>query len=146
MSNTDVIKKIVIDYTDYKSERHKRSVIPMSIFHGTTEYHTKPQWFLVAFDIAKYEIQTFAMKDIHSWIETLEEENNALTTDAISKLTSPPPVDEISFIGNLNEPGFKMIVKTTSSDLDLPFIDSDGNLRETLVFSPDVIQKQDHEK
>lgn len=64
MNNTHVS----IDYTNYRGERGIRTVVPERIWFGSTEYHTKPQWLMDAFDVEKQSSRTFAMQDIHQWL------------------------------------------------------------------------------
>jgi predicted DNA-binding transcriptional regulator YafY len=66
------MKRVEIEYTNYKGERGRRIILPSTIFYGTTPWHTEPQWLLSALDIMKDEMRDFALKDIHIWepIET----------------------------------------------------------------------------
>ena len=68
MSGTDV----VIDYTNHRGERAKRTIRPEAVagrivWFGSTEHHRESQWLLSAWDYSKQAMRTFAMKDIHSW-------------------------------------------------------------------------------
>lgn len=63
----DVTRTIDIDYTNWRGVRATRSILPLHIYFGSTEYHTEPQWILKAVDVAKNEERHFAMKDIHSF-------------------------------------------------------------------------------
>lgn len=59
--------RVVIDYTNWRGERSKRTIEPFSIRFGSTEWHKEDQWLLMAWtDKGRRE---FAMKDIHSWKE-----------------------------------------------------------------------------
>lgn len=60
-------KSVEIDYTNWKGERFIRRIVPIRIFFGSNEWHTKPQWLIEANDLEKNAPRTFAMKDIHSW-------------------------------------------------------------------------------
>ena len=60
-------KKVIIDYTNWKGERGKRTVTPRIWFWGSTNYHPDNQWLMNAFDEDKQAERTFAMRDIHSW-------------------------------------------------------------------------------
>ena len=64
---TDYSGHVIIDYTNYRGERSTRRIRPNELVFGQNAYHTTPQWLLVAVDIKKNAIRTFAMKDIHSW-------------------------------------------------------------------------------
>jgi predicted DNA-binding transcriptional regulator YafY len=58
---------VIIDYTNYRGERTLRAVTPKSIEFSSNEWHSKPQWLLMAFDHEKQADRTFAMEMIHSW-------------------------------------------------------------------------------
>ncbi len=60
-------KVVIIDYTNYRGERSERRILPSSMAHTSNQWHREPQWLLTAMDLAKGELRTFAMKDIHSW-------------------------------------------------------------------------------
>lgn len=60
--------KVVIDYTNWKGARSKRTIIPISIRYGTSPFHNeRDQWLLHAIDVDKLEEREFAMGNIHSW-------------------------------------------------------------------------------
>jgi hypothetical protein len=58
---------VLIDYTNHRGERAIRRIIPVSIRYATSEWHTRPQWLLIAFDLDKRAHRSFALKDVHSW-------------------------------------------------------------------------------
>ena len=58
---------VIIDYTNWRGERRKRTIIPMAVYWSKNEYHPEPQWLLRALDWEKREIRDFAMTGIHSW-------------------------------------------------------------------------------
>lgn len=62
-------KAIYIDYTNWRGERSIRRIIPTKagLEWASNEYHPEKQWLLVALDVDKDAIRTFAMKDIHRW-------------------------------------------------------------------------------
>lgn len=64
----DKNKIITIDYTNYRGERGKRSIIPQKIFFDSNEWHREKQWLLEAHDVEKNQIRFFSIKDIHQWI------------------------------------------------------------------------------
>ncbi len=64
---------VKIDYTNWKGIRSVRTIMPMELYWGSSEFHTLPCWLLEAEDLEKMAIRTFAMKDIHSWEELLPE-------------------------------------------------------------------------
>jgi len=42
--------------------------MPQDVFYGTTKWHKEKQWLLVAFDLDKDSLRTFAMTNIISWV------------------------------------------------------------------------------
>ena len=59
---------LVFIYKNYKGSISERSVLPSSSFYGITAYHTRPQWFLHAWDIEKKAYRDFAMQDIQRFM------------------------------------------------------------------------------
>lgn len=51
-------------YKNWKGETRERSVQPIKIWFGKTEFHPEEQWFLKAKDLEKNEERDFALKDI----------------------------------------------------------------------------------
>ena len=62
---------VVIDYTNYRGERAKRKIRPISIKFGSNQWHAEPQWLMDALDLDKNEVRTFAMRDIHETIAVI---------------------------------------------------------------------------
>jgi len=58
---------VVIDYTNWKGDRRKRTIIPHRVDFENTEWHPVTQWLLEAVDCEDGKLKQFAMKDIHSW-------------------------------------------------------------------------------
>ncbi|XHE14388.1 hypothetical protein PCC82_06540 [Agrobacterium deltaense] len=52
-------------YRNYRGEVSVRTVRPLNIYFGSTEWHPEPQWLLAATDIEKGERRDFAIKDIN---------------------------------------------------------------------------------
>lgn len=60
--------EVVIDYTNHRGVRERRSVMPRAIFFGTSEFHPGPaQWFLSAYALDRRAERVFAMRGIHEW-------------------------------------------------------------------------------
>lgn len=60
---------VIIDYTNWRGKRSCRLIRPIKIWLGTTDFHTShQQWFLLAEDLVKKEHRSFAMEDIHRWL------------------------------------------------------------------------------
>jgi hypothetical protein len=69
---TDQRKQVDIDYINWRGERAKRRIEPITgqLVFNYNSYHSTPCWLLLALDISgDGTIKTFAMKQIHSWIE-----------------------------------------------------------------------------
>lgn len=58
---------VQIIYTNWKGETAKRTIKPIELWYGATEYHREAQWLLRALDIEKDDVRNFAMKDIEEW-------------------------------------------------------------------------------
>lgn len=64
LTGFDAEAPLTFVYRNWRGEEARRSVLPLYVWHGTTEWHTDPQWFLRAVDIDKGAQRDFAMKDI----------------------------------------------------------------------------------
>ena len=58
---------VTIIYTNWKGVRAERTIKPMQLWFGKTEFHPTEQWLLMAVDVEKDEQRNFAMADIESW-------------------------------------------------------------------------------
>lgn len=61
---------VMIDYTNHAGVRSIREIVPLiqnALRFGSTEWHHEEQWLLDAHDVAKDDMRTFAVKDIHAW-------------------------------------------------------------------------------
>ena len=65
-------KFVVIDYTNWRDERSFRTIEPINIVFEENEYHKPAQWLVIAKDIEKDALRSFAMKNIHSWTPLTE--------------------------------------------------------------------------
>ena len=63
----DPKQEVEIDYTNWRGERSKRRIRPVSIRFENSDWHPETQWVIEAVDIEKGEVRNFAMRDIHSW-------------------------------------------------------------------------------
>lgn len=64
----DATKLVKIIYTNWRGETAKRTVSPIKIWFGSTEWHKEDQWLLKALDIEKNSERDFALKDIQQWL------------------------------------------------------------------------------
>ena len=60
-------KEIKILYTNWRNETAERTIIPLSIWYGSTEWHTDDQWFLKAMDVAKQKERDFAVLGVQNF-------------------------------------------------------------------------------
>ncbi len=67
LSEEEIEKQVKILYTNYRGETSLRTIVPMKIWFGSTDWHPTPQWLLDAQDIQKEAERSFAMKDIKAW-------------------------------------------------------------------------------
>ena len=72
MSATMKSRLVEIDYTNYKGERRKRLIYPISMKFTENEWHKGLQWIVVAIDYGDNPNglgleRSFAMTGIHSW-------------------------------------------------------------------------------
>ena len=72
--NTDMtqVKAVRINYTNWRGETANRTIVPIEVWFGSTEWHTEEQWLLKALDIAKNTERDFALKDINDWQPQLD--------------------------------------------------------------------------
>lgn len=54
-------------YTNWKGATADRTVLPLYLWYGESEWHQGEQWFLHAVDCSKAAERDFAMKDVRSW-------------------------------------------------------------------------------
>ena len=58
---------VIIDYTNWQSERRERKVLPEIIWWGQTDWHLEPQWLLRALDCETNRVKDFALLQVHGW-------------------------------------------------------------------------------
>ena len=58
---------IKVIYTNWRNETAVRSIIPLKVYFGATEYHTQQQWLLEVWDIEKQATRVYALKEIKQW-------------------------------------------------------------------------------
>ena len=59
-------------YRNYKGEEAFRRVRPLSIRFGTSEWHSEPQWLMLADDLENQKTREFAMRDMSNFINGSE--------------------------------------------------------------------------
>lgn len=64
-STTGIRRPYLFKYRNHRNEVAIRSVIPMEIFYGKTEFYPEEQWLMTAFDLDRDLPRTFAMNRIN---------------------------------------------------------------------------------
>lgn len=57
-----------IEYTNWRGETSVRTILPIKIWFGSTEWHPGKQWLMRALDIDKDAERDFALTDIKKWL------------------------------------------------------------------------------
>jgi len=52
------------EYKNWQGQTAVRTVMPIEVWYGKTEFHPDKQWFLRAMDVDKAEERNFAVRDI----------------------------------------------------------------------------------
>ena len=58
---------LTVRYRNHRGETADRTIIPMRIWYGATEWHPEDQWLLEALDVARNVVRDFAIADIQAW-------------------------------------------------------------------------------
>src|ERR1700733_867278 len=58
---------IKVKYTNYRGETAVRTIIPLKLYVGSTEYHPGEQWLLEVWDVERDALRVYALKDISEW-------------------------------------------------------------------------------
>jgi hypothetical protein len=80
MTANDAKAAVLILYTNYRGETSLRRVIPKGIRFAASEWHPEEKWLLDAFDIDKHAERSFAIKDIHEWRGSPDEQPQMFET------------------------------------------------------------------
>jgi ribonuclease HI len=65
-------KEIKIVYTNWKGKTRERTIIPLEVWYGETQWHEGAQWFLKAQDVVKQAERDFALVDIQNFGEATQ--------------------------------------------------------------------------
>lgn len=58
---------VKVKYKNYRGEVALRSIVPIEIYWGQTEYHPYDQWLLKVWDVEKNAERIYAFKDIQEF-------------------------------------------------------------------------------
>ena len=64
MTNPRISRDLEVRYTNWRGETRLRTIRPVSLFFGSNRWHPQVQWLLVAWDVEKNMLKTFALKDM----------------------------------------------------------------------------------
>ncbi|WP_308290070.1 DUF1653 domain-containing protein [Mycolicibacterium sp. PAM1] len=67
-----------IDYVNYRGERAKRTITPVRVWYGETDWHAGKQWLLEGFDHDREAVRNYALADIVSWENMVPAEGEEL--------------------------------------------------------------------
>ncbi len=54
----------IVEYTNWRGETARRTIIPIRMWWGKTEWHPQEQWMLTAWDVEKEATRDFAWQDM----------------------------------------------------------------------------------
>ncbi|MBD3280807.1 hypothetical protein GF389_04770 [Candidatus Dojkabacteria bacterium] len=60
-------KVVKLLYKNYKGVTKLRTVQPIEIWYGSTEYHKGAQWLMKVYDLDKEDYRDYALNDIKEW-------------------------------------------------------------------------------
>jgi len=60
----ETVKELQFKYKNWRGEISLRTVLPIEIWYGKTEWHPTEQWFIKAIDADKGEERDFALVDM----------------------------------------------------------------------------------
>lgn len=58
---------IKVEYTNYRGEKGIRTIVPISFYFGSTEYHPQEQWLVKLWDMDRQAERIYALKEITRW-------------------------------------------------------------------------------
>ncbi|WP_287310864.1 hypothetical protein [Mesorhizobium sp.] len=64
MSEVEATEPLTFHYKNYRGEHSERRVLPRGFRFGTSEFHPKPQWLLIAYDLDKKALREFSFEEI----------------------------------------------------------------------------------
>ncbi len=58
---------IKVTYTNWRGETALRTIVPLEVYFGTTEYHPTAQWLLKVWDVERNAERVYALQEIKQW-------------------------------------------------------------------------------
>jgi len=68
MTEREPVKPIRFEYLNHRGERGVRTLTPMRVWFGLTEWHPTSQWLLEGFDHDRSAVRNYAIADIITWL------------------------------------------------------------------------------
>ncbi|CAN5193309.1 hypothetical protein BH09DEP1_BH09DEP1_4960 [soil metagenome] len=68
MTEKELKNPIKVEYTNYRGEKGIRTIVPISFYVGTTEYHPQEQWLVKLWDVDRQAERIYALKEITRWL------------------------------------------------------------------------------
>jgi predicted DNA-binding transcriptional regulator YafY len=63
-TNVQPTRVVSFDYTNYRGEKSRRNVSPITLRFGVSDYHDEPQFLMIAYDRDKLEFREFTLRDM----------------------------------------------------------------------------------
>jgi hypothetical protein len=82
----DEAPPLSVIYTNWRGETSTRRIVPKSVRFGSTEWHPKPQWLILATDVDKGADREFAMADMRPVTPPADDET---TVEAMARAMDP---------------------------------------------------------
>ena len=58
---------IKVVYKNWEEEEGLRTIIPLSIFYGSNDFHKEEQWLMKVWDLDKKDYRIYSLRDILEW-------------------------------------------------------------------------------
>jgi WYL domain len=82
----DDSQPVRLTYTNWRGETSERTITPLRVYYGSTDWHPEPQWLLRAFDHDKQAERDFALKDFGPAPADKAEERREALEEAAKRL------------------------------------------------------------
>lgn len=66
VENNEQVEPVLLGYTNWRGEFAERSITPIRVHFGATDWHPEPQWLIEAFDHDRNANRDFTLKDFGS--------------------------------------------------------------------------------
>lgn len=59
---------VKVRYVNWQGQEAVRTIIPLDIYWGKSEWHPEEQWILKVWDVEREAYREYAIKDIKEWL------------------------------------------------------------------------------